>query len=240
MGSVPNVAATASVSHPVKQGLVQTLGVSFDTLLVCSITAFTVLVAFPDVSAGGEGLMMVQESLSSNLGAWGAVLLLVAFTSVLGNYSYGEANMNFLTRTKGWHLTFGWAVTLMVFLGSVISVDLAWSIAGVSMVVIATINLVVITLLGKPVVKLLRHYQAEVNAGHDPIFLATDLPEIENVECWADEDVQDSLDARRGRCATGQSTDRPRSAKRGPLIRRFPAGVSRHRHRCASVQHSRG
>lgn len=211
MGSVPNVAATASVSHPVKQGLVQTLGVYFDTLLVCSITAFMVLVAFPDVSAGGEGLVMVQESLSSNLGAWGAVLLavillLVAFTSVLGNYSYGEANMNFLTKTRGWHLAFGWAVTLMVFVGAVISVDLAWSIAGVSMVVIAAVNLVVIALLGKPALKLLRHYQAEVKAGHDPVFLASDLPEIDNVECWAEEDVSDALDTRRGRGTQGQST----------------------------------
>lgn len=201
MGSVPNVAATASVSHPVKQGLVQTLGVYFDTLFVCSITAFTVLVAFPDVSAGGEGLVMVQESLITNLGAWGAVLLalvllLVAFTSVLGNYSYGEANMNFLTRTRGWHLGFGWAVTLTVLVGSLITVELAWSIAGVSMVVIATINLVVITLLGKQVLRLLRHYQEEVKAGHDPIFLATDLPEIKNIECWTEEDVQDALTAR--------------------------------------------
>ena len=93
------------------------------------------------------------------------ILLLVAFTSVLGNYSYGEANMNFLTKTRGWHLAFGWAVTLMVFVGAVISVDLAWSIAGVSMVVIAAVNLVVIALLGKPALKLLRHYQAEVKAG---------------------------------------------------------------------------
>lgn len=201
MGSVPNVAATSSVSHPVKQGLVQTLGVYFDTLLVCSITAFTVLVAFPDVSAGGEGLMMVQESLTSNLGAWGAILLavimlLLAFTSVLGNYSYGEANMNYLTRNRGWLLAFGWAVTLMVFIGSVISVDLAWSIAGVSMVVIAVINLVVITLLAKPAMKLLRHYQAEKKAGRDPVFLASDLPEIDNIECWVEEDVRDYLDQR--------------------------------------------
>lgn len=201
MGSVPNVAATSSVSHPVKQGLVQTLGVYFDTLFVCSITAFIVLVAFPDVSVGGEGLVMVQESLTSSFGAVGALVLavimfLLAFTSVLGNYSYGEANMNYLTKSRGWLLAFGWAVTLMVFIGSVISVDLAWSIAGVSMVVIAVINLVVITLLGKPALTLLRHYQAEKKAGRNPIFLASDLPELKNVECWVEEDVQDYLDAR--------------------------------------------
>lgn len=208
MGSVPNVGATSSVSHPVKQGLVQTLGVYFDTLLVCSITAFIVLVAFPDVSAGGEGLVMVQESMTSNFGALGALILaaimfLLAFTSVLGNYSYGEANMNYLTRSRGWLMAFGWAVTVMVFIGSVITVELAWSIAGVSMIVIAVINLVVITLLSRPALALLRHYQDEKKAGRNPVFLASDLPEIDNVECWVEEDVQDYLDAQE------QSSTRP-------------------------------
>ena len=202
MGSVPNVAATASVSHPVKQGLVQTLGVYFDTLLVCSITAFIVLVAFPDVSAGGEGLMMVQGSLAQNLGSWAAVLLavimfLLAFTSVLGNFSYGEANMHFLTSKRGWHIAFGAAVVALVFLGSVIAVDLAWTIAGVSMVFIALINLVVIAILTPTALKLLRHYNQQRAQGLDPIFLASELPEIKNVEVWEDEDVCDYLDERK-------------------------------------------
>ncbi|MGP5050211.1 alanine/glycine:cation symporter family protein [Brachybacterium alimentarium] len=202
MGSVPNVAATASVSHPVKQGLVQTLGVYFDTILICSITAFIVLVAFPDISVGGEGLVMVQQSLSDNLGAWAAILLaaimfLLAFTSVLGNFSYGEANMHFITSKRGWHLAFGAAVTVLVFIGSVIAVDLAWTIAGVSMVFIALINLVVIAILAPTAFKLLRHYNAQRAQGLDPIFLASDLPEIKNVEVWVDEDVCDYQDARR-------------------------------------------
>jgi len=201
MGSVPNVAATASVSHPVKQGLVQTLGVYFDTLLICSITAFIVLVSFPDVSAGGEGLVMVQESLATNLGSWAAVLLavimfLLAFTSVLGNFSYGEANMHFLTATRGWHVAFGVAVVALVFLGSVIAVDLAWTIAGVSMVFIALINLVVIAILTPTALKLLKHYNAQRAQGLDPIFLASDLPEIKNVEVWVEEDVCDYQDER--------------------------------------------
>ena len=202
MGSVPNVAATASVSHPVKQGLVQTLGVYFDTLLICSITAFIVLVSFPDVSAGGEGLVMVQESLSSNLGAWAAVLLavimfLLAFTSVLGNFSYGEANMHFLTSKRGWHIAFGVAVVALVLMGSVIAVDLAWTIAGVSMVFIALINLVVIAILAPTAIKLLRHYNAQRAQGLDPIFVASDLPEIKNVEVWVNEDVCDYQDERK-------------------------------------------
>ena len=208
MGSVPNVAATASVSHPVRQGLVQTLGVYFDTLLICSITAFIVLVSFPDVSAGGEGLMMVQESLSSTLGSWAAILLalimfLLAFTSVLGNFSYGEANMHFLTSKRGWHIAFGVAVVALVLMGSVIAVDLAWTIAGVSMVFIALINLVVIALLAPTAVKLLKHYNAQRAQGLDPIFLASDLPEIKNVEVWVDEDVCDYQDEREEAAAAG-------------------------------------
>ena len=198
MGSVPNVAATASVSHPVKQGLVQTLGVYFDTLLICSITAFIVLVSFPDVSTGGEGLVMVQESLSSTLGPWAAILLaaimfLLAFTSVLGNYSYGEANMHFLTGKRGWHAAFGIAVVLLVLVGAVIDVSLAWTIAGVSMVFIALINLVVIAILFPTALKLLRHYNAQRAEGDDPIFLAEELPEIKNVEVWETSDVADYL-----------------------------------------------
>lgn len=209
MGSVPNVAATASVSHPVKQGLVQTLGVYFDTLLICSITAFIVLVAFPDTSTGGEGLVMVQESLTANLGAWSAVLLgvimlLLAFTSVLGNYSYGEANVHFLTKKRGWHLAFGLSVVAMVFVGSVISVELAWSIAGVSMVVIALINLVVITILAPTAMRLLRDYRAKEGKGEDPIFLATDMPDIKNVETWAPEDVSDYVEIRDRAFAQGR------------------------------------
>ncbi|SLM94660.1 alanine/glycine:cation symporter family protein [Brevibacterium yomogidense] len=208
MGSVPNVAATASVSHPVKQGLVQTLGVYFDTLLICTITAFIVLVAFPDPSTGGEGLLMVQESLTASLGAWsaillGAIMLLLAFTSVLGNYSYGEANVHFLTSKRGWHLAFGLSVVAMVFIGSVISVELAWSIAGVSMVVIALINLVVITILAPTAMRLLRDYRAKLGKGEDPIFLATDMPDIKNVETWAPEDVRDYVDIRDRTSAQG-------------------------------------
>ena len=201
MGSVPNVAATASVSHPVKQGLVQTLGVYFDTLLICSITAFIVLVAFPDTSTGGEGLVMVQESLTNSLGAWSAVLLglimlLLAFTSVLGNYSYGEANVHFLTSKRGWHLAFGLAVVAMVFIGSVISVELAWSIAGVSMVAIALINLVVIVVLAPTALRLLADYRAKVAKGEDPVFLSDEMPDLQHIETWDPEDVSDYVDAR--------------------------------------------
>lgn len=206
MGSVPNVAATASVSHPVKQGLFQTLGVYFDTWLICSVTAFIVLIGFPDVSEGGEGLVMVQDSLVNTLGTWAVVLLavivfLLAFTSVLGNFSYGEANINFITRSRRARTVFGLAVTAVVFIGSVLSVDLAWTVAGLTMVVIAMVNMVVITLLAPKAVKLLRHYNEQRRQGLDPVFLASEMPELDGVECWTEADVRDCL-ARREQDAT--------------------------------------
>lgn len=198
MGSVPNVAATASVSHPAKQGLVQTLGVFFDTWLICSVTAFIVLIGFPDVAEGGEGLAMVQDSLVANLGSWavvalGVIVFLLAFTSVLGNFSYGEANVYYITQNRVPRLVFGLAVTVVVFIGSVLSVDLAWTLAGLTMVVIAMANLVVITILAPTALRLLQHYNDQRREGLDPVFLASDMPDLDYVECWNEADVGDYL-----------------------------------------------
>ena len=108
-GSAPNVAATADVSHPVKQGLIQALGVFTDTLLVCSCTAFLVLVSGLYTTEGLEGIQLTQASLESQVGSWGTIfvaisLFLFAFSSIIGNYYYGEANIRFLTDKK-WVLT---------------------------------------------------------------------------------------------------------------------------------------
>ena len=111
--------------------------------------------------------------------------------------------MHFLTSKRGWHMAFGAAVVALVLIGSVIAVDLAWTIAGVSMVFIALINLVVIALLAPTAVKLLKHYNAQRAQGLDPIFLASDLPEIKNVEVWVDEDVCDYQDEREEAAVAG-------------------------------------
>lgn len=198
MGSVPNVAATADVSHPVKQGLVQTLGVYVDTWIVCSVTAFIILVTIPDPSSYAEanpGVELTQTAMESTLGIFGAVALaavifLVAFTSVLGNYSYGEANLLFISNSETARRVFALVLTGVVFFGSVIDVDLAWTIAEFTMVIIAVFNLVAITLLSPKVFKLLRDYGRQKKQGLDPIFRASDLPELKNVECWTDEDAQ--------------------------------------------------
>ncbi|GAA1818397.1 alanine/glycine:cation symporter family protein [Nesterenkonia flava] len=202
MGSVPNVAATADVSHPVKQGLVQTLGVYLDTLIICSITAFIILFTFPessfDANIGGE---LTQMALVQNFGSTGAVILaviifLLAFTSVLGNYSFGEANVLFISSSETLRKVYAAGLTAVVFMGAIIDVDLAWSIAGVTMVILAMFNLVVIMEMSGTALKLLRHYREQRRQGLDPVFRASDMPELTNVECWEDEDVREYLDAR--------------------------------------------
>ncbi|NDK31120.1 alanine/glycine:cation symporter family protein [Nesterenkonia haasae] len=203
MGSVPNVAATADVSHPVKQGLVQTLGVYFDTWLICSITASIILVTYPDPAAAeaNVGAELTQGALEETFGLFGAIALaliifLVAFTSILGNYSYGEANVLFISDSEKLRKVFAVVLTGVVFIGATIEVDLAWAIAGVAMVVIALFNLVVITILAPTALKLLRHYEDQRKRGLQPVFTDTDLPELEDVECWGLEDVQYYLDER--------------------------------------------
>lgn len=204
MGSVPNVAATADVSHPAKQGLVQTLGVYLDTLIICSVTAFIVLITFDDPVAFADanvGAELTQSALEQSFGAAGAVILaaiifLLAFTSVLGNYSYGEANILFIDDSERLRKIFAVAVTGVVLLGALAEVEMVWALAGVTMVVIAVFNLVVIMLLSPKALAVLRHYDAQRKQGLDPVFVDADLPKLKNLECWTQEDVQPFLDSR--------------------------------------------
>ncbi len=191
LGSAPNAGASAAVTHPVKQGLVQTLGVYFDTFLICSITAFIVLVATPDLAGAAKGIELTQAAIVSTLGPWANILLtiiifLLAFSSILGNYYYGESNIEFL-RTGGGVLT-GYRVVavLAVFAGSVVSADIVWNLADGIMGVMALLNLVAIALLSGVAFKLLRDYTAQRRAGLDPVFTRDRLPEVRGVEQWAD------------------------------------------------------
>ncbi|KZO60256.1 sodium:alanine symporter [Dietzia maris] len=189
MGSVPNAAATASVSHPVKQGLVQSLGVYFDTLVVCSATAFIILLADPEFGGDREGISLTQDSLAAQVGEWGVPFLMVvifflAFSSILGNSYYGEANINFLRDSPRTINVFRALVLLAVFGGALGSVDLVWGLADLFMGFMATINLIAILPLGGLAVALLRHYLQQKAKGHNPVFHRDDLPQARNVTAW--------------------------------------------------------
>ncbi|MUN55764.1 amino acid carrier protein [Kocuria koreensis] len=189
MGSAPNAGATAAVSHPAKQGFVQSLGVYFDTILVCSITAFIVLLSQPSFGDEAAGASLTQSALASQLGGWAVhfltvAIFLFAFSSVIGNYYYGESNIQFLTE-RTWVLqVYRALVMLFVFIGTVAALDLVWTLADVFMAVMAFLNLIAIFLLAGVATKVLKNYDRQRKEGKEPIFHASDLPEITGLETW--------------------------------------------------------
>ncbi|WP_286204632.1 alanine/glycine:cation symporter family protein [Corynebacterium afermentans] len=191
MGSAPNAAATATVSHPVKQGLVQTLGVYFDTLLVCSITAFIVLLG-PAVSYGMDdvqGVSLTQSALADSLGDWSAhaitaILFFLAFSSVIGNYYLAQTNLEYLTESKSALNVFRIVVIGFVIFGAFGSVPLVWALGDTMAGLLAIFNIVAIIPLGGVVLKLLKNFNDQRRKGIDPVFHREMLPELKNVEFW--------------------------------------------------------
>ncbi|MBV2362166.1 alanine/glycine:cation symporter family protein [Streptomonospora nanhaiensis] len=188
LGSAPNAGATAAVTHPVKQGLVQTLGVYFDTLVVCSMTAFLILVSDPTFGAE-RGPALTQEALESSLGTWSLhaltlVLLLLTYSSILGNYYYGEANVAFMTGNRSVMLGFKLVFLLATFLGSIGSVRIVWSLADTTMGFMALVNLIALAPLGGAVFLLVKDYTAQRRQGLDPVFTRDRLPQLRGVQCW--------------------------------------------------------
>lgn len=191
-GSAPNAAATAAVSHPVKQGFIQALGVFTDTLVVCSCTAFIILISGFYEHPQLNGIMLTQEALESQVGPLGPIfialaILMFAYSSMIGNYYYGEANIRFMTNrpivlTVYRILSGG----VMVMLGSLLSLNTVWSIIDFCMALLTACNLVAIILLGKYVFRLLDDYTSQRQRGiKSPTFHRSQIPEIEHdLECW--------------------------------------------------------
>lgn len=191
MGSAPNAAATAHVSHPVKQGLIQTLGVFTDTLMICTCTAFIILCSGVPLDGSVNGVQLTQDALSSEIGPSGSIFVAIAlfffaFSSILGNYYYGESNIRYLTTRKYILNIYRVLVGGMVLFGSLTTLETTWGLADITMGLMALCNLIAITLLGKQAFKLLENYRMQKRAGiKNPVFTKDQLKEIENdVECW--------------------------------------------------------
>jgi len=188
MGSAPNAAAAAQVSHPAKQGLVQMISVFIDTLLICSTSAFIILLSGVDYTAL-NAMPLVQHAVSSQVGEWGITFItisvfLFAFSSIIGNYYYTESNVMFIQNRPDGSLTF-FRITcvIAVFLGSIAGYDLAWNIADVLMGVMALINITAILLLGNTAFLVLKDYSDQRKAGKNPVFSAKALG-IKNTDVW--------------------------------------------------------
>lgn len=189
MGSVPNAAATADVSHPVKQGLIQTLGVFIDTLVICTATAMIVLTSDAYLSAEAASINLTQVSLADSIGSWASSVLAItifffAFSSVIGNYYYGESNIEFIKNSPIIINVFRVFVIGFVFFGSVAKVQLVWDLADVFMGIMAFINLIAILMLWKIAKKVLDNYVTQRKAGKNPVFYADEIEGLDNAECW--------------------------------------------------------
>ncbi len=190
-GSAPNAAATADVSHPVKQGLVQALGVFTDTLVICTCTAFIILCSGAALDGTYNGIQLTQVALSEEVGSFGSyfvmlAIFLFAYSSVLGNYYYGEANVRFITQDSRVMLAYRLLVGVMVMLGAFMSLELAWNLVDVMIALMTACNLIAIVQLGPKAFALLKDYREKRKQGiKDPVFKKEELfPDDEGITCW--------------------------------------------------------
>jgi AGCS family alanine or glycine:cation symporter len=196
MGSAPNIAGAATVAHPVEQGLIQSLAVFVDTMVICTATAFIVLMSGPDIydpahTGSIAGASLTQSAIAAGLGSWSTVLMTVvvfffAFSSVLSNYVCAEANLFFL---GGRRLAINAlkVVTLMaIVFGAMSKLTLVWALADLAMALMAIANLVAICLLGKWAFAAIRDYHRQSAQGKQPVFVASeaDLPGVLDGDIW--------------------------------------------------------
>ena len=183
MGSAPNAAASADVSHPVKQGLVQMFSVFLDTLVICSATAFMAMASGVEATEELAGAAYVQESLATVFGHYGYVfitlsLTLFAFTTLLGNLYYVDSCLNYLnkkTPSKTFMLCYRLVAIALIFLGSSMKMELAWNVADFLMALMVLVNIPAILLLSNQALAALKDYKEQSHAGKNPHFLGRNI-----------------------------------------------------------------
>ena len=195
VGSAPNAAASASVSHPAKQGLVQMLSVFIDTMIICTITAFVVLSSNVELNGDVTGAPLVQNAMASTIGSFAGpfttfALLLFGFTTLVGNFYYAEVNLRFLfgdKPTPHWVLIIFRAVaSLLVFAGALLEFSVAWDVGDILMGLMALINLPVIIILGNKAIRCALDYQKQRKAGLNPTFKASSIGITQELDYWQD------------------------------------------------------
>ena len=188
-GSAPNAAAIAHTSHPVKQGLLQSLGVFTDTIVVCTCTAFIILLS-GIYDSGRDGIILTKYALEHHIGPAGglfvtAAIFLFAYSTIISNYFYGETNIRFITQKMSYINLFRIITGATVMAGAMMSLQEAWSIVDLAMGVMTIVNLVAIIQLSPKAFFLLRNYIAQKKEGRNPEFHRSMMPEIEkDIECW--------------------------------------------------------
>jgi len=199
MGSAPNAAASVSTSHPVKQGLVQTLGVFVDTLVICNATAFMILLSgdlYLDKSL--QGITLVQSAITNQVGQIGTILisisvLLFSLSTIFGCYFYGETNLKYLIKDKRAINVFKTLVIGMIIFGGLAESALVWNLGDFFMGIMSFINLVSILPLSKYALDALKDYREQKKAGLNPVYSAIDRKGLEDIDCWHEVEVNNEL-----------------------------------------------
>ena len=188
MGSAPNASASATVSHPAKQGLAQIISVYIDTLLICSTTVFLILLTGNWNGDELTGIPLLQQCVARVIGPIGVhfvtvIVCLFAFTSILGNYFYAEANILFITKSKVVMVLFRVAAAAMLIIGACNNIDVAWSLADITMGLEAVVNIIAILLLSRIAMAALKDYEKQKAEGKDPVFYEENIG-LHNTDVW--------------------------------------------------------
>lgn len=205
LGSAPNVAAVAYVRHPANQGIVQSFSVFIDTLILCTCTAMIILLSDAFVP-GTEmaGVALTQTALASEVGPWGRsfvsiALMLFAFTSIMYNYYLGENSLNFFSEENKTLFNVYRTITLvLVMWGATQDLSTVFGFADLTMALLALVNLVALALLFKVGLRVMRHFDAQMKAGHTPVFNAAEFADL-NIDrkAWIIEDPAPAMTKRR-------------------------------------------
>jgi AGCS family alanine or glycine:cation symporter len=188
-GSAPNAAATASTSHPAKQGMLQALGVFTDTLLICTCTAFVIILS--GLYANGEdGIILTGSALEHFMGRSGrwflsAAIFLFAYSTIIANYFYGETNIRFISKNSKAIFVFRLFTGVTVLLGGYMTLQEAFCIVDLAMAFMVITNMVAVLLLSKKGFSLYKNYMQQRYEGKDPQFHRNMMPDIEqDIQCW--------------------------------------------------------
>ena len=188
-GSAPNAAAIASTSHPIKQGLLQALGVFADTLVICTCTAFVILLS-GIYDSGRDGIILTKYALINHVGSLGGLFVTLAifffaYSTIIANYFYGETNIRFITQSGKTIFAFRAITGATVMIGATVTLQTAWCLVDLAMGLMTLVNLVAIIQLSPKVFRLLDNYIEQRRNHQDPQFKRSMMPEIEkDVVCW--------------------------------------------------------
>lgn len=186
-GSAPNAAATATIPHPVTQGLLQSLGVFTDTLVICTCTAFIILLSGLYTN-GEDGIILTGRAMEHHLGSFGgwfllAAIFLFAYSTIIANYFYGETNIRYICN-KSWAVfVFRILSGIVVLLGGFMTLQQTWSIVDLAMALMTILNLIAVVLLSKYAFRLLQDFQKQRKEGKEPVFHKDLFPDAD-LEAW--------------------------------------------------------